>query len=467
MEVGATGIALVVAVLVTWMIFVLDLNGLLIVAGVILVASVLVSPVVGVYALLVSVPIEGVILIGEEVTLTRVLGMLVAGAWILHKLLWRESWESVLATRFLIPTAVLVGLALISSVWASYPVPLVQVLTLLSLLAFALMLVDIISSWERMEFALRALIVGGLIAAGIMLYQYFGLGFNRVGEDVGVGINHVATALVVLIPLAFYVYRVAPSLLWRLVALLYIALGPWVIVLTMSRAAWIVLTFVVVWEGVVQLRSSRIGLAGAILASVLALGILLPLIPLELLALRGSTLLPHVAGSFGLGGQISERGFHWFAAVQMFLDHPLVGVGYGNYDFHFRDEYQFNFVMSGTYGARSPHSSLLGLLANLGMFGGGVWIWLNLVGVLSVSSARRLWRSRSENFRAAHLVHAVRMAFFVYVAYGIVTVTERQKMFWAALAFTEVLWRLAVREDIEGGTLRPVAPQEVTAEITG
>ena len=69
---------------------------------------------------------------------------------------------------------------------------------------------------------------------------------------------------------------------------------------------------------------------------------------------------------------------HWLGAIEIFNDHPVLGVGYENYGQAFLTTYQFEvpqkWVQRVYTTLRSPHSSILGLLAELGLIGTAVWV---------------------------------------------------------------------------------------------
>ena len=90
----------------------------------------------------------------------------------------------------------------------------------------------------------------------------------------------------------------------------------------------------------------------------------------------------------GLRGRASEM----LAAVQMFADHPIVGVGYGTYNDRYLD-YSRTFGIDQRFELRSAHSLPLEIAAEQGLIGLAAWATLlALTGIVIV----RLHRYRSD-----------------------------------------------------------------------
>ena len=128
----------------------------------------------------------------------------------------------------------------------------------------------------------------------------------------------------------------------------------------------------------------------------------------------------------------------------IFKDHPLLGVGYGNFGHRFIT-YQFlvpeKYV--GRYFAtmRFPHSTFLSILAELGLVGAALWGWL--LGTV-LFSVRKSWiRSKEFSERSLEILcQSVFFALLAYVMFSAVAGTHTDKLFWLLLGITAVLARL-------------------------
>ena len=406
---------------------------------------ILLRPVIGLYLLAIAIPFEGVFMVGEGVTGVRLLGLYVAGAWALRKLYLRESWDHLVNARILSPAVFFVGMALVSAVWSEYPATDRRVLTLVSLFSLSMIVADLVRTTERLQRLLMCLIVGGVLTTLFMLREYFVDGFMKAGMNVGAGVNHVATLLVILIPVAFCLLRLASGTVWRFPALAYLALAPASVALTFSRGSYAMLAIALGW-GCFQFskESARRRFSLAVVGCLVGVALWI-VVPWDSVLARSETGVDYVRGSFGLGdAEISLRGDHWRGAIDVFQDYPLIGVGYGGFDSHFLYDYQFRRNGQRAYGGpRSPHSSLFGVMAELGLIGLALWAWLHRAALRNLKRARSSLGSLRGSNSELWIVRALTVSLLLYVGYGLVSVTERQKLFWLILGLTEAATRLA------------------------
>jgi O-antigen ligase len=171
------------------------------------------------------------------------------------------------------------------------------------------------------------------------------------------------------------------------------------LVLTYSRAAIAVLALQLLCLGVyalLQLRGSLATPRGRRITMFSAAGAVLGVV--ALFALPGVRGTVAAMGDFG-GYSMQGRLRFWDAAWRMFLDHPLTGIGLGNFGSRF-PQYQRDWV----YYSNDPHSWLLQLPAELGV-PGLLLVLALLVGL--VIWARRLWRGARCRPAALLLIVAV------------------------------------------------------------
>jgi len=436
---------------------------------VVVVVAVFYWPIVGVLLLTFTIPIENVVVFGGATTGVKILGMVVFGAWILKKLSSRGSWRPILSANLLVPGILFVLFAFASMFWAgSVGATLVGFLTLVQLLALSLLVIDVVDSWRRLEWVVRFLMLGGLVALALTLRQ--SMFVERAGADIAGNQNETALYLVVLIPFAFYLLRASKGHLWRLLGLVYIGLAPAGIGVTNSRAAFLILPLVLgsqVWE-MFKGRPRHIlylSLVGLVVAGIV--WVVLPAGPREgvlqrgeSVLQRGKTIIPAILGGRTEGGNFQNgRITTWQGAIAVFGDHPLWGVGYGNFGYQFRslqssdpDRYvrplisREGAIMPIEFISWSPHSSLLGISAELGLIGTALLIWI-LVGALLIT--RRSWtRSKRANSRFQEiLAQAMFYILLAYILYGVGGVIHSQKLLWLLLGLAEVLRRVTMHSE--------------------
>ena len=118
----------------------------------------------------------------------------------------------------------------------------------------------------------------------------------------------------------------------------------------------------------------------------------------------------------------------------------MIGVGYGNYGYFFRDEYQFQVPGADKlYGSvRSPHSAYLGIAADLGAI--GLAVWLLLLGLCATSAIRTWLRARVAGVRdMLPLIEALVLMIGLHIfAYGFYAPNQTDKLLWMVLAITSL-----------------------------
>lgn len=434
------------------------------------------KPIVGVVVVAFLIPTEAAYAFGEigqggtAVTLVRVVGLLVFAAWGVRKLVTRESWTRVFSGVLWKAAFLFVLLSFTSLLWATKYSP--ELFTTAQLLALALIVTDVVRSRKHQEWMIKALVLGGLAA----LFLTFGQGFFRVGittalsqeigERAGVGvaggINATAIIVVILIPLAFYLLRTSQRRLWRVVGFVYVALAPLGLAQTVSRISFAVLPVLLglqIW----LIARERVRNLAYIWLGGLAVGVLLlATVDWETVIVRGKTILPAFQGELREDTETTwcSRCRVWFSAVAMFEDHPIIGVGYGNYGHNMLNTYQFEvpreWVINYTTHPQNSHSTLLGILAELGLIGAALWAWLMAAAVVS---ARRSWSAHkgANDRNQALLAQAVFLSLVAYLMYSPFAFIHLDKLLWVLFGLTEVSRRLALDHEERAGPSEDVA----------
>ncbi|MGH3092016.1 MAG: O-antigen ligase family protein, partial [Gaiellaceae bacterium] len=145
------------------------------------------------------------------------------------------------------------------------------------------------------------------------------------------------------------------------------------------------------------------------------------------------------------------------AAWNIFLDHPLVGVGPGAYFREYSRDYANRLGLRYLQSDRRGHSLYLEMAADLGIVGLGTF--LAMVGTTLALAYRsaRYWRHRDPE--RAILASSFVFALFAYLASSAFLHLSYQRFFWALLALTvSAAWVL--RPEAEAGdetVARPAA----------
>jgi O-antigen ligase len=228
---------------------------------------------------------------------------------------------------------------------------------------------------KEMWTVIDAFILGGLFVAIIGLAQYIG-GQNLITSEGGLmrlrsiygSPNNVALYLGRLLPIVLAVALMGMSIRRLMYGLALVPIGL-AILLTFSKGALFlglpvsILIVVVLWR---RAKNGRIWpwLVGA--------GIL------AALALLVAAQIPQLAGRLNPQGTTGLFRFHlWLAAINMFLDHPILGVGLDNFLYAYRGRYIFEAAWQEP-NLSHPHNIVLDFATRLGLLGlvAGAWmIW--------------------------------------------------------------------------------------------
>jgi hypothetical protein len=338
--------------------------------------------------------------------------------------------------------------------WARVPhAALSGVIQLAQYIALGLITFDLARSWKRVDMLIKALVVGGMVAALLTIQHSVWGGARRGGGNIAGGINETAIVLVTILPFAFYLLRSRASIPWRMLGIAYVGVGVTATILTYSRMNLLVLPVILVLLSFHTLLGRR-GRGPILIAAAVAIGVGLYAIPTDRLQKRLDTIVPYLEGT--VGGEDSgivepsARGYHLRVGIAIARDEPVIGAGYRNYGYLFRDEYQFVVPGAGMVrrSVRSPHSSHVGMLADLG--GVGFSLWLAVLFVAGLIPAVRAWRrSVHDPGSMPHLLsqtitYALGLHVFVY---GFYAPNDQEKILWVLLGVCVAVWTLVRNSD--------------------
>lgn len=220
---------------------------------------------------------------------------------------------------------------------------------------------------------------------------------------------------------------------WAQSLILLLPIGLWWLQSTRNRLERVVVIggMIVVLGGVLQTQS-RGGIV-ALMVAVIALGVMSPgpmrrlaaVLPLVLVVgvvatgqLDRITLLTDVGSSEeisdeALSGRLSEN----LAAIAMFQDRPVIGIGANQFEANYSD-YAAQFGIDDRV-ERQPHNSYLEMAAESGMLGAGAFIVMIVVGLALGFSARRRFLAANDDdmARLAEALIAGMIAYAVAAAF--------------------------------------------------
>jgi putative inorganic carbon (HCO3(-)) transporter len=248
--------------------------------------------------------------------------------------------------------------------------------------------------------------------------------------------NRFAQIMIVLLPFALYLHRTAASRAVRAAAAVMGAAVLCGIVLTLSRGAIVALGLMA--AALVALgwvRASRLSVAA------IAAVVVLPMVAPFYLDRVGSIADVRLLGQDdprGADGALRGRATEMLAAVNVFLDHPVAGVGPGQFARFYVQDYSRDpsIQFRDLTGNRRAHSLYLELAAENGAV--GLSVFLAIVATLLL----RLWRARqcfaSAAPAAADLATACWLSLTAYLCTGMFLHLSYQRYFWVLIALSVV-----------------------------
>ncbi len=286
---------------------------------------------------------------------------------------------------------------------------------------------------------------------------------TRLGGPIG-DPNFYGMLLLTIVPLAIDRLQFEKRPLLRLAALWALGASMLTIVFTYSRSALVSLVALLGLVAVVR-RPKPLHL----LAAAAVVAALVPLAPdayidrvtqladsVTELSERGTT------REMSVRGRLSEN----LVAIEMFQDHPIVGVGLGNYPFRY-DSYSREVGLDPRI-RRKPHNLYLEILSETGLIGMaafGLLIWSALGGALE---ARKALFAAGKN-DIARITEAFTLSFIGFLIASVFLHASHPRYFWLLAGIALALGQVGrnetaaePREPASGETTRPSEPTPTT-----
>jgi O-antigen ligase len=421
---------------------------ILVAGGVLLV----VYPFVGLLLIVATIPLESALMVGGR-SAPALIGIGVFGTWAAQKLIRRESVVSLVSPRLVQVALLLLAFACLSMLWAEYPAQMQRPLILFfQLILLCVLVFDLASSWERIAWVAKLLVLAGTVAALLTLEQSLIGGARRAGEGVVAGVNRTAVTLVTILPFAFYLFRSNERAFWRFLGLAYIGLSAGAVAVTQSRMNYLIFPAVVLIHLLLMARSPvgrrRLLLLGA--AGILAIAT----IPVDMVRARAETIAPYLSQTVGpgeAGEMYSPRGYRIRVGLAMFKDRPIGGVGFHNYRPQYLT-YQWNVPGHIRRGGiqltpTSPHSSHIGFLADLGSIGSGLWLALFAIALRYLWLPARAKRPLAREHGV--LIEAIAFGIGLQLLFGFYGEVHSHKILWLLLGLALAVQRCHRTDPVE------------------
>jgi O-antigen ligase len=263
----------------------------------------------------------------------------------------------------------------------------------------------------------------GCTAAALLGLENFAIGATPVAKSLYGDVNDDAYLLATTLPLTFSLLR-SGGRIRRLLVCAMLGTISAAVLLSFSRGALVGIGAALVWELVVERRQTRIILGGvggaAVLTAVLVTANYQHFT-------TGVVDKSHVAAS-----NVQNRFEFWGAAAILTVEHPLLGVGPGNFQFYADD---LTGQPPGALDAPTVvHDVFLDVACELGLLGVGLF-----VGYL-VISFRRMGEAVDRMLGPPGFASAVRTAFVIAVVAALTLSEQYYAPLWLLGGLATSMW---------------------------
>ena len=312
-----------------------------------------------------------------------------------------------------------------------------NVLNLVKVVFIAVLTTGLVNTRERARWLL--LVIGGSLGLLAVKTMFQGLGnpghvFHGPGGMIADN-NDYGLALVMTLPIVFFLFREERG--WFLKILLLVMSVACVagVLLTRSRGGVVALAVVFV----AMLFLSRKNPLALVFAP-LALAVVVVAVPSALLT-RLRALLGGVQDASS-----AERIVAWKKAINMFADHPVMGVGPGNFVHEFHNYAPHESALGVVEKAVVPHNTYLHILAESGFIAFALFVVLIAV---TIAALGRLIRSSGEAWRTNYAT-AVLLSILGFMAGAVFLSRTHFDLFYHLIGVSVALRMAATEGSSEG-----------------
>ena len=390
---------------------------------------------------------EFILALNAVFTLTKLLGAVVFFSWALEAV-FRRSYKLPRTPLLLVVVPLFIATALLSS-FAAENIDMVGVrlTTLLQLAALVLITGTIMKDPVQVQRVMWVILLSTFVSVA---YGILRVRAGAQSELLGFAVdrNRFGVILALCIPLGFYLYprsgRLGRPVLLGLIGLFVLAEA-----LTYSRGGFLAMLLTLTLSVLFVMRSHRLRLGLWILLLLIGLGVVMPA---DYWARMG-TILPAVREGQDTVGQ---RYRFWQISLKMIRDHPLIGVGAGNYVHQFS---RYSGIVSLAHGVQVSHNAFLAVAAEQGIPGGVLFAALFVTAFVSLRRGYRRARHRGDD-DVADLTICFAVVLLMFLSHCLKGNYEHAKYLWVTLGIAVALEQMSVRRALPEAVGQEGDPQE-------
>ena len=266
--------------------------------------------------------------------------------------------------------------------------------------------------------------------------------------------NFFAQTMFALLPLAFFMYKEERSWKLRLAAVVAAGLILSGIFLTYSRGAFVALAILVVIMTLLRYFRPAHVVAGIISVAVLV-AIVHPSYYGRIETIANTKALISRDSSVRADGAIRGRATEMLAVFSVFVDHPLFGVGPGQYPHFYSVSYQTGLegAFRQIYEPRRGHSLYLEMAAETGLIGLSVFLAIVLRILFQLAHVRRRWAESRPQLSC--LATSLALSLIAYLAAAIFLHLSFERYYWFLIALSSAALQIlaSAEEKAETGMI--------------
>ncbi len=365
--------------------------------------------------------------------------LLVLGCWVINKLIHKDLKVVTDKMQFVVMLFWL--LILISYMYALDPKKSIEYIWQSStiFLIYIIFFLDVFKTKLDFKLIFQTMIISLFILSIIGLFFYIknyeiifmGLIEKKIARTSSLmeDPNHYALSLVTMLPFSLYYLMIAKSKLLRVGLVLGILLVLSSIFLTFSRGALVSLVIMITYMFV---RERKLKIIIFIVSGIILISTIMYIFfPLIIEAFIGRIELI----STGIDYSISKRVLFLYGGINMFLDHPILGVGAGNFVL-------LSTAYSNTTAANYAHNNFLEIGAELGIF--GLFLFCLII-IITLTNLRRsqivFYKNKFYDFY--WMSRSVEIGLVGLLAGSMFLSRSNDPYFWSIVSFSVILKKLS------------------------
>lgn len=392
---------------------------------------ILLFPYVGFLLMIASLGFEA-ITPNMPVTIFRILAIWTFCSWMLKQLLaGRVSVVRVPQNRCI---AAFMLTALVSALFALQPgASAVQIATLIQLGVLYFFVTGIVDSEQRLKHVAWAWIIGGAAASLYAIATFASQGLARAVGGIG-DPNYFVLYLTIPLALSLVLFQTERSFLLKTFLISSLLAFLVATILSFSRGGLIsVMVILVLWFLTSRNKRRITAFLLTIAIAILIIFWLLPAIPLQ-------SWLQRISPQLALQDAGAGRFYIWRGGLDMFLDHPLMGVGIGNFLYRY-PEYSY-YDPRGAW-QRVAHNTFLEIAAEQGVFGLLAFLSLLWMTYRYLRTAETVAQER-KLYCTAQLAQAFRLGFLGLLAGNFFLTAHLSKSLWLLFGLTVAVYNIII-----------------------